>query len=69
MSFIGVYAYGSGISDNILKNLDENSNVFSYMLLIFFMVISAMHIPVIFYLGKESILITIDEIRNKSISA
>ena len=38
------------------------------MLLSFFLIISAMHIPVIFYLGKESILIVVDEIRNKSIS-
>lgn len=68
VSFIGVYAYGSSVSDNILKNLDVKSNVFSYFLLVFFMVISAMHIPVIFYLGKESVLVTVDEIRNKSIS-
>ncbi len=60
VSFIGVYAYGSSVEDNILVNLDRKSNAFSYILLIFFMVISAMHIPVIFYLGKESVLIVVD---------
>ena len=68
VTFVGIYSFGSHVSSNILENLDKLDNVLSYMLLIFFVIISAMHIPVIFYLGKESILIVIDEIRNKSIS-
>ena len=68
VSFVGVFSFGTNVSSNILENLDKINNVLSYMLLIFFLIISAMHIPVIFYLGKESILIVVDEIRNKSIS-
>lgn len=33
-----------------------------------FMIIAAMHIPIVFFIGKESVLIIIDEILNKTTS-
>jgi len=33
-----------------------------------FMMIAAMHIPIVFFIGKESILIIVDEIWRKSTS-
>jgi hypothetical protein len=36
------------------------------MLMGMFMMIAAMHIPIVFFIGKECILIIIDEIMRKS---
>ena len=52
VSFVGVYAYKLNVESNIIINLDSMDNVPAYLLEAFFIVISAMHIPVVFFIGK-----------------
>ena len=52
VSFVGIYAYKGEVDPNILVNLDGMENVPAYLLEAFFIVVSAMHIPVVFFIGK-----------------
>ena len=49
-----------------MKNVEEEHNVYSYVIRIAFLVVLACHIPYIFYPTKESFLIIIDEAQNNS---
>jgi hypothetical protein len=68
-SFIGIFFFGSRISESILINIGlEGDHWEADILRIFFLVILLCHVPFIFFFGKESVLIVIDEYRSKSIS-
>lgn len=45
---------------------DPNKTYSNFILMGMFMIIAAMHIPIVFFVGKEAILIIIDEIMRES---
>jgi len=68
VGIVGVLAYGKNLKGDIMENIsNEVDKPFSnYVLMTMFMIIAAMHIPIVFFIGKECILIIIDELMRKS---
>lgn len=60
--------YGDDVNDNFLANIQENSDPFSILILAMYLITSAMHVPFVFFLGKDSTLIIVDELMRRSYS-
>ena len=60
--------YGSKIKSNMLLNIASDSGALTVVLLFIFMAIAIMHIPIIFFVGKEAVLIIFDEATRRSYS-
>ena len=62
-AILGMLVYGTNLNTNIFQNLSlETANWESYFLRLIFLMVIGCHIPFIFFGGKESILIIMDEI-------
>ena len=72
VSICGLLSFGQSINDSILINVGMNytDHVYweSYFMQIVFLVILACHIPYLYFSGKESLLIMVDEIMRRSTS-
>ena len=70
VSFVALFTYGAALDKNIISNITESThkNFLDYILLISFLLITGMHIPIVFFVGKEALLIIVDEARRKTIS-
>ena len=68
LGVLSIFVFGSGISSNLLNNVNTETSITSYIIRIAFMIVLACHIPYIFYFTKESLLIMIDETRRKSMT-
>jgi len=68
LGILAIYMFGSQLSDSILDNLDEMTSATSYIIRVMFLIVLTCHIPYVFYSGKESLLIIVDEIRFKSMT-
>ena len=60
--------YGDNIEKNLLKSVTEETGVMPVILEVTFILVPAMGIPTIFFVGKEAILIIFDEITRGSYS-
>ena len=60
--------YGANIKSNMLKNVADDTGVLSVVLLIIFLLIAVIHVPIIFFFGKEGLLIVFDEVSRRSYS-
>lgn len=56
---ISVYAFGHEIKSDILKNVGQNTGWETFILGGLFAIVGSLHIPLIFYVAKEAVLIII----------
>ena len=54
VAIISIYMFGSSITSDILDQIDEINDWESYTIRVAFCILLALHIPFIFYCGKES---------------
>lgn len=60
--------YGADVDKDLMKNIDRETEVLPTILQCLFLVITVMHIPIIFFIGKEAVLIMFDEATRRSYS-
>jgi hypothetical protein len=68
LGILSIYVFGSELHASVLKNVNEEDNVFSLIIRACFLVVLACHIPYVFFPTKESLLIMVDELQRKSMS-
>lgn len=73
LSIAAMFLFGKKLGQSILINVGmkyEDDKIYweAYAMQVFFLVILACHIPYLYFSGKESILIIIDEIMRGSTS-
>ena len=68
VGFVSLYMFGSSIHTNVLDNVNEETDATSYVIRVAFLIVLACHIPYIFFSGKESLLIILDEVMRNSMS-
>lgn len=62
VSLTALYSYGSTLHTNILINAVEEDDFISFILRLIFIVIAAMHIPVMFFVGRNGAFVLFDEL-------
>ena len=60
--------YGKNIKSNLLLNIAKDTGAIPVILMFLFLVISSLTIPIVFFVGKESVLVVFDEITRGSYS-
>lgn len=69
LSILGIYMFGSAISPDLMDSIGEKEyNWSSIILTVSFLILIVCHIPFVFFFGKETFLMLIDEIKRRSIS-
>ena len=57
--FISVYSFGDSIKSDVLTNIGDNQGWITIVLWGLFSIIASLHVPLIFYVGKDALLIMI----------
>jgi len=66
LGVLSIYTFGRNVDSNIMTNVDNEDNVYSYIIRVAFLIVLACHIPYVFFPTKESLLIMFDEAENHS---
>ena len=61
LGILSIYIFGSSLESSVLKNVDEEKNIYSYIIRVAFLIVLACHIPYIFFPTKESFLIIVEQ--------
>jgi amino acid permease len=59
VALISIYAFGHGVQSDILKNVVNNDGWETIVLGVLFAIVGSLHIPLIFFVAKEAMLIII----------
>ena len=62
LAITSIYKFGGTIFESVLDNVDEETNFESYIIRVSFLLVIACHVPYVFFSGKESLCILVDEI-------
>lgn len=70
IAVVAILAFGKDIGSDIMTNISEkpDKHFTDYILMVLFMIIAAMHIPIVLFIGKEAVLIIVDELMRRTIS-
>jgi len=68
LGILSIYFFGEELTADVMDSVNEESNAYSYVIRVAFMIVLALHIPFVFFPSKESLLIIVDEAKNKSMS-
>ena len=52
IAIVSIFLYSADLHENILDNIQKHSDVLSIMVLLMFLITSAIHIPFVFFIGK-----------------
>lgn len=71
VALVSIFMFGDCLQSSVLINIgaETPANWESYVVRVAFMIVLACHIPFIFYMGKEGLLIMVDEHMRQSISS
>jgi amino acid permease len=68
MSIVAVLKYGHELEGDVLANIGMTAGTLPVIIDVVFLIIMIMHVPLIFFIGKEAILIIYDELTRSSYS-
>ena len=68
LGVLAIYIFGSSLDPSVLTNVDEETNVYSIVIRVTFLVVLGCHIPYMFFPTKESFLIIVDEAQKGSMA-
>jgi amino acid permease len=62
VGLLGIFSFGKNLQESVLYNVGtETGHKESYLCLILYALVLACHLPFIFFVGKEALLLIIDE--------
>lgn len=67
-SVVALLKFGTDLKGNVLENVSDLDGALPIVVDIVFLLIAMMHVPIVLFVGKESVLIIIDEFMRKSYS-
>lgn len=68
LGILSIYIFGTDLEASVLDNVDQETNVYSYIIRACFLLVLAFHVPYIFFVTKESLLIIFDEAKNRTMA-
>jgi len=69
VTFLSIAMFGDEMESDVMNNIAKSKHALKYFCLILFLVIAAMHTPIIFFVGKEGLLVFYAELRYRAISS
>lgn len=69
IAIVSIFLYSTDLYENILDNIQNHFDVLSIMVLLMFLITSAIHIPFVFFIGKDNMLVMFDELMRGTYSA
>lgn len=67
VTLLSISLFGDNIKSDLMHNVAKNNSSLRYFCLVLFLIIAAMHTPIIFFVGKESLLVIYCELRYKTV--
>ena len=69
IAIVSIFLYSADLNENILDNVQNHTGILSIMVLLMFLITSAIHIPFVFFIGKDNMLVIFDELMRGTYSA
>jgi len=68
ISLLSLLIFSEHVYSDVLINISKSNFEFKHLLLIMYLIISAMHMPMVFFAGKEAVINIFFEIKDRAVS-